>query len=33
MLLYQGFLAFELFTKAKADNKVLEAMRKGLKGE
>lgn len=33
MLLYQGFLAFELFTKAKADNKVLEGMRKGLRGE
>lgn len=33
MLLYQGVLAFELFTKTKADNMVIEAMRRGLKGE
>ena len=33
MLLYQGVLAFELFTSTKADNNVIEAMRKGLKGE
>lgn len=33
MLLYQGVLAFELFTDTKADNMVIEAMRKGLKGE
>jgi shikimate dehydrogenase len=32
MLLYQGVLAFELFTNTKADNSVVEAMRKGLKG-
>lgn len=32
MLLYQGVLAFELFTNKKADNKVIEVMRKGLKG-
>ncbi len=32
MLLYQGVLAFELFTGTKADNMVIEAMRKGLKG-
>ena len=31
MLLYQGVLAFELFTKIKADNSLVEAMRKGLK--
>ena len=31
MLLYQGVLAFELFTGIKADNKVVEAMRRGLK--
>ena len=31
MLLYQGVLAFELFTGHKADNSVVEAMRKGLK--
>lgn len=31
MLLYQGVLAFELFTNTKADNMVVEAMRKGLK--
>ena len=33
MLLYQGVLAFEYFTNTKADNKLIEAMRKGLKGE
>ena len=33
MLLYQGVLAFELFTKTKADDMVIEAMRRGLKGE
>ena len=33
MLLYQGVLAFELFTNTKADNSVVEAMRKGLKTE
>jgi len=33
MLLYQGLLAFELFTNTKADNSVVEAMRKGLRGE
>ncbi|PRM96717.1 shikimate dehydrogenase [Aliarcobacter cryaerophilus] len=33
MLLYQGVLAFELFTNTKADNMVIEAMRRGLKGE
>ena len=33
MLLFQGLLAFELFTNTKADNSVIEAMRKGLKGE
>ncbi len=33
MLLYQGVLAFELFTNTKADNSVVEAMRKGLRGE
>lgn len=32
MLLYQGVLAFEYFTKQKVDDKVSEAMRKGLKG-
>ncbi|RXK11318.1 hypothetical protein [Halarcobacter bivalviorum] len=31
MLLYQGVLAFEYFTNSKADKKVIEAMRKGLK--
>ena len=31
MLLFQGVLAFELFTNTKADNKVIEAMREGLK--
>ena len=33
MLLYQGVLAFELFTNTKADNMVIEAMRKGLNEE
>ncbi|WP_198304525.1 shikimate dehydrogenase [Arcobacter vandammei] len=33
MLLYQGVLAFELFTNTKADNMVIEAMRRGLKEE
>ena len=33
MLLYQGVLAFEYFTKQKVDDTVVEAMRKGLKGE
>lgn len=33
MLLYQGIEAFELFTNTKADNSVVEAMRKGLRGE
>ena len=33
MLLYQGLLAFELFTNTKTDNSVVEAMRKGLRGE
>ena len=31
MLLYQGVIAFELFTDTKANSKVVEAMRKGLK--
>jgi len=31
MLLYQGVLAFELFTGIEADNELVEAMRKGLK--
>jgi shikimate dehydrogenase len=31
MLLYQGVLAFELFTGVKADKCLVEAMRKGLK--
>lgn len=33
MLLFQGVLAFELFTNTKADNSVVEAMRRGLRGE
>ncbi len=33
MLLFQGLLAFELFTNTKADNSIIEAMRKGLRGE
>lgn len=31
MLLYQGVLAFELFTSTKANNSLVEAMRNGLK--
>lgn len=31
MLLYQGILAFELFTGIEADKALIEAMRKGLK--
>ncbi len=31
MLLYQGVIAFELFTGKKADKQTVEAMRKGLK--
>ncbi len=31
MLLYQGVLAFELFTNTKADSKLVKAMRQGLK--
>ncbi len=31
MLLYQGVIAFELFTGVKADEHLVEAMRKGLK--
>ena len=30
MLLYQGVIAFELFTNTKANDKLVEAMRKGL---
>lgn len=33
MLLFQGVLAFEIFTDTKADENLVEAMRKGLKGE
>ena len=33
MLLFQGVLAFELFTGVKADKALIEAMRRGLKGE
>lgn len=33
MLLFQGVLAFEYFTNTKADESLVEAMRKGLKGE
>ena len=33
MLLFQGVLAFELFTKTKADERLVESMRRGLKGE
>ncbi len=33
MLLFQGVLAFELFTSTKADDSLVKAMRKGLKGE
>ena len=31
MLLYQGVIAFELFTNTKANSKLIEAMRIGLK--
>lgn len=31
MLLYQGVIAFELFTGTEADDELIEAMRKGLK--
>ncbi|MEA2050992.1 MAG: shikimate dehydrogenase [Campylobacterota bacterium] len=31
MLLYQGVIAFELFTNTKADKHLIEAMRRGLK--
>lgn len=33
MLLFQGVLAFEYFTNIKANENLVEAMRKGLKGE
>jgi len=33
MLLYQGVLAFELYTGIKADKELVEVMRKGLKEE
>lgn len=33
MLLFQGVLAFEYFTNSKADESLIEAMRKGLKEE
>lgn len=33
MLLFQGVLAFEYFTNTKADENLVETMRKGLKGE
>ncbi|MFA7084535.1 MAG: shikimate dehydrogenase [Arcobacteraceae bacterium] len=33
MLLFQGVLAFEYFTNTSADKKLVESMRKGLKGE
>ncbi|MDN5088494.1 shikimate dehydrogenase, partial [Aliarcobacter butzleri] len=33
MLLFQGVLAFEYFTNTKANTSLIEAMRKGLKGE
>ena len=32
MLLFQGVLAFEYFTNSKADESVINAMRKALKG-
>ncbi|MFW2308293.1 shikimate dehydrogenase, partial [Aliarcobacter butzleri] len=31
--LYQGVLAYELFTNTKADNMVIEAMRQGFNAE
>ena len=33
MLLFQGVLVFEYFTNTKADENLVQAMRKGLKGE
>ncbi len=33
MLLYQGVLAFEYFTKQNVNDEIVESMRKGLKGE
>ena len=33
MLLFQGVLAFEYFTNTQADESLVKAMRKGLKGE
>ena len=33
MLLFQGVLAFEYFTNTKSDESLVDAMRKGLKGE
>ena len=33
MLLFQGVLAFEYFTDTKANESLVKAMRKGLKGE
>jgi shikimate dehydrogenase len=33
MLLYQGVIAFEYFTNLKANDTLIEVMRKGLKGE
>ena len=33
MLLYQGVLAFELFTDTKLDNETIEIMRQALKKE
>lgn len=33
MLLFQGVLAFEYFTNTKANESLIQAMRKGLKGE
>jgi shikimate 5-dehydrogenase len=32
MLLYQGVIAFELFNGIEADDGLVEAMRRGLKG-
>ena len=31
MLLYQGVIAFEYFTNTKANDELIEAMRRGLK--
>ncbi|OCL86706.1 hypothetical protein [Arcobacter porcinus] len=33
MLLYQGVLAFEYFTDTKTDERLVEAMRTGLKSQ